>query len=155
MLWLLSLKDPGHYLMKFTEVRQQSLPQSRKEFAINLFSLQIIVINLQELLESLKGSPVGLKLNIELNNFFLNFFRYHIDLWATFLGNKQMLSTEFHLITNILLSIPVIISPLIKHLFEPLAMMGCLGLSFQLAMLSDLLIIITLHAHCIYIYAAM
>lgn len=89
---------------------------------------------LQLLLDSLKGSPVGLKLNIELNNFFLGCFRYHIDLWATFL---------------------VIVAPLIKYIIAPLAVFGCLGLSFQLAILSDLLSIITLHAHCIYIYAAM
>lgn len=55
------------------------------------FIAQVIVVNLQELLESLKGSPVGLKLNIELNNFFLNFFRYHIDLWVTFLGKNVCL----------------------------------------------------------------
>lgn len=41
---------------------------------------------LQQLLESLKGSPVGFKLNIELNNFFLVLFRYHVDLWLMFLG---------------------------------------------------------------------
>lgn len=57
--------------------------------------------------------------------------------------------------TRYLLTFSVIIAPLIKYLFAPLAIFGCLGLSFQLAMLSDLLSIITLHAHCIYIYAAM
>lgn len=48
--------------------------------------LQFIVSELQGLLDALKGSPVGLKLNVDLNNFFIECFRYHIDLWATFLG---------------------------------------------------------------------
>lgn len=109
------------------------------------------------MLESLKGSPVGLKLNIELNNFFLGCFRYHIDLWATFLGKHFSTHTEISELTYLidLLLFAVIIAPLIKYLFAPLAVLGCLGLSFQLAMLADLLNIITLHAHIIYIYAAM
>lgn len=53
---------------------------------LNHFSLQLIVRQLQQLLESLRGSPVGFKLNIELNNFFLVLFRYHVDLWLMFLG---------------------------------------------------------------------
>lgn len=54
--------------------------------------------------------------------------------------------------SSILLS--VIISPLVKYLFAPLAIIGCFGLSFQLSMLSDILNIITLHSHCIYTYAS-
>lgn len=46
---------------------------------------------LQELLDALKGSPVGLKLNVDLNNFFLDSFRYHVDLWAAFLGKNKLL----------------------------------------------------------------
>lgn len=34
----------------------------------------------------LKGSPVGLKLNAQLNNFLLDCFVYHVDLWWNFLG---------------------------------------------------------------------
>ncbi|XP_055584734.1 LOW QUALITY PROTEIN: uncharacterized protein LOC129737596 [Uranotaenia lowii] len=65
--------------------------------------------------------------------FFLNCFLYHVELWWTFL---------------------IIVSPAIRFLFIPLSILGLLGLSFQLAMLSDLIILISLHAHCFYIYAA-
>lgn len=53
---------------------------------MNTKSLQLIVSQLKHLLESLKGSPVGLKLNIELNNFFLGIFGYHVNLWILFLS---------------------------------------------------------------------
>ncbi|KAJ6644204.1 Phosphatidylinositol N-acetylglucosaminyltransferase subunit Q [Pseudolycoriella hygida] len=112
LTWLIYLGKPGQYFMQFTE---------------------IVVDNVRLLLNSLKGSPVGLKLNVELNNFLLKCFSYHVDLWATFL---------------------VIVSPAVQYLFIPLAIIGCLGLSFQLALLSDLLIFISVHAHCFYVYAA-
>ncbi|XP_055641582.1 uncharacterized protein LOC129778601 [Toxorhynchites rutilus septentrionalis] len=94
---------------------------------------EIVVHYLRELLQTLRGSPIGLKLNAPLNDFFLNCFLYHVDLWWTFL---------------------IIVSPAIHFLFIPLSILGLLGLSFQLAMLSDLIILISLHAHCFYIYAA-
>ncbi|XP_063703455.1 uncharacterized protein LOC134833156 [Culicoides brevitarsis] len=109
---LLKLGNLGEYLMQFTK------------FIIN---------NLRALLIALKGSPVGLKLNVLLNNFFLDCFIYHVDLWWTFL---------------------VVMAPAIQYLSYPLAALGLLGVSFQLALLSDILTIITLHAHCFYIYAA-
>lgn len=93
----------------------------------------MVVDNLRKLLESLKGNPVGLKLNVQLNNFLLSCFIYHVELWNTFL---------------------VIVSPAINYLFIPLGVLGFFGLSFQLAMLSDLLVLISLHAHCFYVYAA-
>lgn len=131
---LYQVSNPDRYIFSFTEVNVILLCKICSEILISSFNFQLIVKQLQMLLDSLKGSPVGLKLNSELNNFFLGCFRYHVDLWATFL---------------------VIVAPVIKHLFVPLAVFGCLGFSFQLAMLSDILSIITLHAHCIYIYAAM
>ena len=96
--------------------------------------MQLLIIKLRTLLQLLKGSPVGLKLNDQLNHFLLDCFIYHVDLWRTFI---------------------IIVSPTIKYLFVPFTLLGCFGLSFQLAMLSDLLVIITLHAHCFYIYAAL
>lgn len=48
---------------------------------------QVIVAYLRQLLNGLKGSPVGFKLNIELNHFFLDCFSYHVDLWGIFIGN--------------------------------------------------------------------
>uniref|UniRef100_A0A1B0D3N8 Phosphatidylinositol N-acetylglucosaminyltransferase subunit Q n=1 Tax=Phlebotomus papatasi TaxID=29031 RepID=A0A1B0D3N8_PHLPP len=94
---------------------------------------QTVVYYLRGLLTSLRGSPAGLKLNVQLNHFLLKCFIYHVDLWATFLE---------------------IVSPAIHYLFLPLSILGLCGLSFQLALLSDLLVLITLHAHCFYIYAA-
>ncbi|XP_065076056.1 uncharacterized protein PIG-Q [Ochlerotatus camptorhynchus] len=94
---------------------------------------ELVVHYLRELLQTLRGSPIGLKLNAPLNDFFLNCFLYHVDLWWTFL---------------------IIVSPAIHFLFIPLSILGLFGLSFQLAMLSDLIILISLHAHCFYIYAA-
>lgn len=109
---LLQLGNPGDYIMHITE---------------------IVVKNLKSLLASLKGSPVGLKLNVLLNHFFLNCFIYHVELWHTFLK---------------------VLAPVVQYLTIPLAVLGLFGLSFQLAMLSDLLILISLHAYCFYIYAA-
>lgn len=63
------------------------------------FSIQFIVRQLQELLDALKGSPVGLKLNVDLNNFFLDSFRYHVDLWAAFLGETNCFNPIVILIT--------------------------------------------------------
>lgn len=75
---LLKLGNPGAYLMQFT---------------------QLVVNNLKSLLVSLKGSPVGLKLNVLLNHFFLNCFIYHVELWHTFLKvghNKKVLDLVVH-----------------------------------------------------------
>lgn len=113
----------------------------------------MIVSHLQQLLDSLKGSPVGLKLNSELNHFFLACFRYNVDLWAAFLSKfLKILRSQFR---SHFFSFSVIVAPTIKYLFVPFAILGCFGLSFQLSMLIDLLNLVTLHAHCIYIYASM
>lgn len=95
---------------------------------------EFVVHKLRKLLEMLDGSPVGLKLNVQLNNFLLSCFMYHVDLWWNFI---------------------VIIEPAIHYLFLPISMFGLLGFSFQCAVLCDVITLITLHAHCFYIYAAM
>uniref|UniRef100_A0A034VRZ2 Phosphatidylinositol N-acetylglucosaminyltransferase subunit Q n=1 Tax=Bactrocera dorsalis TaxID=27457 RepID=A0A034VRZ2_BACDO len=92
-----------------------------------------VIQKLRLLLRSLKGSPIGLKLNEHLNNFLLDCFNYHIDLWAKFLD---------------------LIEPIVRQLFVPIAMLGFIGISFQLASLPMLMSIIGLHAHCFYIYTA-
>lgn len=51
-------------------------------------------------------------------------------------------------------SCAVLIDPLLHGMFVPFVALGALGLSFQLAILSDLLVCISLHAHCFYIYVA-
>ncbi|CAO1441830.1 unnamed protein product [Diamesa hyperborea] len=95
---------------------------------------ELIVNKLRHLLQMLEGSPVGLKLNVQLNNFLLSCFMYHVDLWWNFI---------------------IIVEPAIHYLFFPLGVLGMFGISFQSAMLCDVITLITLHAHCFYIYAAM
>ncbi|XP_037813892.1 N-acetylglucosaminyl-phosphatidylinositol biosynthetic protein gpi1 [Lucilia sericata] len=92
-----------------------------------------VVTNFRLLLQSLQGSPVGLKLNVQLNKFLLDCFGYHVELWATFL---------------------VIIEPCIRQLLTPIILLGFIGFSYQLALLTDLISVMGLHAHCFSIYAA-
>uniref|UniRef100_A0A182RDC8 Phosphatidylinositol glycan, class Q n=1 Tax=Anopheles funestus TaxID=62324 RepID=A0A182RDC8_ANOFN len=94
---------------------------------------EVIVDSLLQLLQTLRGNPIGLKLNGSLNEFFFSCFSYQVDLWWMFL---------------------IILSPAIQFLFVPLSILGLFGLSFQVAMLSDLIVLISLHAHCFYIYVA-
>ncbi|XP_036319226.1 uncharacterized protein LOC118733777 isoform X1 [Rhagoletis pomonella] len=98
-----------------------------------LTTSHLVIQKLRLLLRSLKGSPIGLKLNEHLNNFLLDCFNYHIDLWAKFLD---------------------LIEPIVRQLFVPIALLGLIGLSFQLSSLPFLISIIGLHAHCFYIYTA-
>ncbi|XP_065363710.1 uncharacterized protein PIG-Q [Calliphora vicina] len=92
-----------------------------------------VVTNFRLLLQSLQGSPIGLKLNVQLNKFLLDCFGYHVELWATFL---------------------IIIEPCIRQLFIPIILLGFIGFSYQLALLTDLISVMGLHAHCFSIYAA-
>ncbi|TMW51285.1 hypothetical protein DOY81_003604 [Sarcophaga bullata] len=92
-----------------------------------------VVTNFRLLLQFLQGSPIGLKLNVQLNKFLLDCFGYHVELWATFLA---------------------IIEPCIRQLFIPILILGFVGFSFQLALLTDLISVMGLHAHCFSIYAA-
>lgn len=110
---LTNIREPGKYFMDLTE---------------------IIVQNLRKLLTMLEGSPVGLKLNEQLNSFLLSCFMYHVDLWFNFI---------------------IIIEPAIHYLFLPISLIGLAGFSFQCAVICDLFTLLTLHAHCFYIYAAM
>lgn len=95
---------------------------------------EFIVNRLRGLLEMLDGSPAGLKLNVQLNTFLHSCFIYHVDLWWNFI---------------------VIVEPAINYIFFPITLFGLMGFSFQCAMLCDVITLITLHAHCFYIYAAM
>ncbi|KAM7347734.1 phosphatidylinositol glycan anchor biosynthesis class Q isoform 2-T2 [Cochliomyia hominivorax] len=92
ILLILFIENPGDYIIS----------------ASNL-----VVTNFRLLLQSLQGSPIGLKLNVQLNKFLLDCFGYHVELWATFLS-----------------------------------------FSYQLALLTDLISVMGLHAHCFSIYAA-
>ncbi|XP_068152772.1 uncharacterized protein PIG-Q [Drosophila tropicalis] len=90
-----------------------------------------IIKQLYALLRVLEGSPIGMKLNIHLNNFFLDCFKYHIELWSTFLN---------------------IIEPVVREVFLAIGVFGYLGFTYQIALLADLISIVGLHAHCFYVY---
>ncbi|XP_026469655.1 phosphatidylinositol N-acetylglucosaminyltransferase subunit Q [Ctenocephalides felis] len=94
---------------------------------------EYIVMYLRELLSSLMGSPVGLKLNKAFNTMLGKCFLYHIELWWIFL---------------------VQLSPWICHSFNVLFCLGTLGISYQSAMICDIISLTTFHVHCIYVYAA-
>lgn len=64
ILLLYFVKNPGYHLMNVVD---------------------FVIENLRMLLDSLKGNPAGLKLNIHLNKLLLSCFNYHIDLWEIFL----------------------------------------------------------------------
>lgn len=95
---------------------------------------ELVLEKLRMLLNELDGSPAGLKLNVQLNKFLHSCFVYHVDLWFNFI---------------------TIVEPAITYLFIPLTISGLMGFSFQCAMLCDFITLLTLHAHCFYIYAAM
>ena len=92
-----------------------------------------IAKNLSHLLKWLMGAPAGLKLNIPLNQFLGNFYIYHVHLWTNYLY-----FIEAYLPTIILCC----------------TLAGCLGITFLLALLCDLLLLLTVHIYCFYIYAA-
>lgn len=93
---------------------------------------ELVLEKLRLLLNELDGSPAGLKLNVQLNKFLHSCFFYHVDLWWNFIS---------------------IVEPAISYLFVPITMVGFMGFTFQCALLCDTITLITLHAHCFYIYA--
>lgn len=105
------IRNPETYFMRLTE---------------------LVLDKLRFLLNELDGSPAGLKLNVQLNNFLHSCFVYHVDLWWNFI---------------------TIVEPAINYLFLPITIFGLMGFTFQCAMLCDIITLITLHAHCFYIYA--
>lgn len=97
------------------------------------FTSEKIVDSLKDMVHYLMGSPADLKLNHPLNSILGKFFLYHIDLWWSFLGATR---------------------PLLEFGFQVFKYTGCLGLSFQIAFLADLLAVASFHVYCIYVYAA-
>jgi len=88
---------------------------------------------LQALIEWLMGNPAGLKLNRPLNETLGKFFLYHIYLWRTYI---------------------TFVYPLLNYVAAMLRFSWILGLTFQLAFLSDLLSLLTIHIYCFHVYAA-
>ncbi|KAL4659041.1 phosphatidylinositol N-acetylglucosaminyltransferase subunit Q isoform X2 [Arapaima gigas] len=88
---------------------------------------------LQELLEWLMGAPAGLKMNRALDQVLGRFFLYHIHLWISYI----------HLM-----------SPFIEMILWYVGLSACLGLTFALSVVSDIIALLTFHIYCFYVYGA-
>ncbi|XP_068192165.1 phosphatidylinositol N-acetylglucosaminyltransferase subunit Q [Antennarius striatus] len=88
---------------------------------------------LQELLQWLMGAPAGLKMNRALDQVLGRFFLYHIHLWISYV----------HLL-----------SPFIERILWYGGLSACLGLTFALSLLSDMIALLTFHIYCFYVYGA-
>ncbi|XP_029363398.1 phosphatidylinositol N-acetylglucosaminyltransferase subunit Q-like [Echeneis naucrates] len=88
---------------------------------------------LEELLQWLMGAPAGLKMNRALDQVLGRFFLYHIHLWISYI----------HLM-----------SPFIEGIFWYGGLSACLGLTFALSLLSDMVALLTFHIYCFYVYGA-
>ncbi|RXM33762.1 Phosphatidylinositol N-acetylglucosaminyltransferase subunit Q [Acipenser ruthenus] len=92
-----------------------------------------IAEELQELLKWLMGAPAGLKMNRALDQVLGRFFLYHIHLWISYI----------HLL-----------SPFIGMILWYVGLSACLGLTFALSVLSDIVALLTFHIYCFYVYGA-
>uniref|UniRef100_A0A3Q2CF02 Phosphatidylinositol glycan anchor biosynthesis, class Q n=1 Tax=Cyprinodon variegatus TaxID=28743 RepID=A0A3Q2CF02_CYPVA len=88
---------------------------------------------LEELLQWLMGAPAGLKMNRALDQVLGRFFLYHIHLWISYI----------HLM-----------SPFIQGILWYGGLSACLGLTFALSLLSDMVALLTFHIYCFYVYGA-
>ncbi len=133
------------------------MPISNKIYRLFIsynFIIQVIADNLQVLIEWLMGAPVGLKLNRLLTTVLGKFFIYHLYLWKTYIGKyiHWIPNSNIYIIT---FSINAdIIQPVVWALISTSSMLGWMGLSFQIALLSDLITLASLHCYCFYVYAA-
>lgn len=93
-----------------------------------------IIKDLAYVLTILMGSPAGLKLNYSFNKTLGIFFFYHIALWRAFIQ---------------------VMNPLLNRISYIVIFPGAMfGLSYQLAIISDLIAFFTFQVYCIYVYAA-
>lgn len=88
---------------------------------------------LEDLLQWLMGAPAGLKMNRALDQVLGRFFLYHIHLWISYI----------HLM-----------SPFIQGILWYGGLSACLGLTFALSLLSDMVALFTFHIYCFYVYGA-
>ncbi|XP_045526929.1 phosphatidylinositol N-acetylglucosaminyltransferase subunit Q isoform X1 [Pieris brassicae] len=117
----------GYYILEI-------LFYDRKEIGVLLLGiLEKLVNSMYSLLKWLMGAPAGLKLNNAFNKMLGKYFSYHVELWWLFLDvSSERLD-------------------LILHIYQYL---GYFGLTFQAAIISDMLCVTTFHSYCIYVYAA-
>ncbi|KAM8824197.1 phosphatidylinositol N-acetylglucosaminyltransferase subunit Q [Synchiropus picturatus] len=88
---------------------------------------------LEQLLQWLMGAPAGLKMNRALDQVLGRFFLYHIHLWISYI---------------------TMMTPFMESLLWYGGLSACLGLTFALSLLSDLVTLFTLHIYCFYVYGA-
>lgn len=94
---------------------------------------KVLAATVLRLLDWLSGAPAGLKLNQPLTRALSAFFSYHVHLWILYLD---------------------LADPMLRGVAWVLVWVGMCGASIQVAILSDLLDLATLHLHCFYIYGA-
>lgn len=92
-----------------------------------------IIDRLEDLLHLLMETPAGLKLNLPLNRTLGQFFIYHMYLLRTYVS---------------------LLRPLLASVSQSLIILGFFGVTFILALLSDLFSLATIHIYCFYGYAA-
>ncbi|XP_013855849.1 phosphatidylinositol N-acetylglucosaminyltransferase subunit Q [Austrofundulus limnaeus] len=92
-----------------------------------------VALQLEELLQWLMGAPAGLKMNRALDQVLGRFFLYHIHLWISYI----------HLM-----------SPFVEAVLWYGGLSACLGLTFALSLLSDMVALFTFHIYCFYVYGA-
>ncbi|XP_046616843.1 phosphatidylinositol N-acetylglucosaminyltransferase subunit Q isoform X1 [Neodiprion virginianus] len=119
----------GVLLLRFLLENIGHVPPSR----VLLNNAERVVESLKGLVNWLMGAPAGLKLNHSFNGMLGRFFLYHINLWWAFL---------------------VFSEPLLEFAFKVLILCGRLGVTFQIAIIADLLALVSFHSYCIYVYAA-
>ncbi|XP_017769933.1 PREDICTED: phosphatidylinositol N-acetylglucosaminyltransferase subunit Q [Nicrophorus vespilloides] len=106
-----------------------------ERYFLNSFqeAAEFIIEGLMGVVNSLMNTPAGLKLNDSLTKTLGIFFFYHIALWRAFI----------YVVDSILIDL--------IHFFTIPALMG---VSFQIALMSDLIGFLSFHVYCIYVYAA-
>lgn len=117
----------GYLMLNLFTINRDYLSSSLME------ALDMLVKYLFSLLEWLMDAPAGLKLNNAFNKMLGKFFSYHIQLWWIFL---EVSSAKLDII------------------LDTYHCLGYLGFTFQAAMISDLICVVTFHSYCIYTYVA-
>ncbi|GFQ87145.1 phosphatidylinositol N-acetylglucosaminyltransferase subunit Q [Trichonephila clavata] len=102
-------------------------------FDMSIEQTNNLVSSLQKIIYWLMGVPAGLKLNIPLNTALGHFFLYHIYLWEAYMA---------------------VVLPVFTLILKISILIGILGATFVLCLLSDLVSLATIHIYCFYGYAA-
>lgn len=109
----------------------------------------------------LMGAPAGLKMNRALDQVLGRFFLYHIHLWISEWSRETLHPVHGAPVKpprrSRLLPFPGYIhlmSPFIETILWYGGLSACLGLTFALSLLSDMVALLTFHIYCFYVYGA-